>query len=284
MDHWDPALINPLAATRPVLLIDNAGVGRSTGEIPKTFKEWAQHYLDVVSALGIRQFDVLGFSMGGCVAQLVALNAPPRAVRSLILLGTTPSSGEGVVRADLGPFNRLKDAATDAEQREAFLTSFFEPSATSQAAGRAAWDRIIGSRADRVAHVPANGAKRQGVAFANFMNPKLAGDASYNRFDELRMPVLIANGKRIHPRLAAFTTHTPGPVSLMCNKLHKTGSNDLLLPTDNSILMWKMLSHLKAQLHLFPDAGHGFLFQYATELAKIINDFLDTPGAQDSKL
>ncbi|KAK3191153.1 hypothetical protein K4F52_002739 [Lecanicillium sp. MT-2017a] len=255
MDHWDPALINPLAATRPVLLIDNAGVGRSTGEIPKTFKEWAQHYLDVVSALGIRQFDVLGFSMGGCVAQLVALNAPPRAVRSLILLGTTPSSGEGVVRADLGPFNRLKDAATDAEQREAFLSSFFEPSATSQAAGRASWDRIIGSRADRVAHVPANGAKRQGVAFANFMNPKLAGDASYNRFDELRMPVLIANG-----------------------------SNDLLLPTDNSILMWKMLSHLKAQLHLFPDAGHGFLFQYATELAKIINDFLDTPGAQDSKL
>ncbi len=195
MDHWDPALINSLGVTRPVVLIDNAGVGRSTGEIPKSFKEWAQHYLNVLSALGIRQFDVLGFSMGGCVAQLVALNAPPRSVRSLILLGTTPSSGDGVVRADLGPFNRLKDAATDAEQREAFLNSFFEPSATSQAAGRAAWDRIAGSRPDRAAHVPADGAKRQGIAFAKFMDPKLARDASYDRFDELRIPVLIANGK-----------------------------------------------------------------------------------------
>lgn len=195
MDHWDPALLNPLAATRPVILIDNAGVGRSTGEIPKTFKEWAQHYINVVSALGIRQFDVLGFSMGGCVAQLVALNAPPRSVRSLILLGTTPSSGNGVVRADLGPFNMLKDAATDEEQQAAFLATFFETSATSQAAGRAAWDRIVAARKDRVSHVPADGARRQGIAFAKFMDPKMAADASYNRFDELSMPVLIANGK-----------------------------------------------------------------------------------------
>ncbi len=88
---------------------------------------------------------------------------------------------------------------------------------------------------------------------------------------------------RRYPEQISRLIH-PDNVLLMRNQLHESGSNDLLLPTDNSILMWKKLSHLKAQLHLFPDAGHGFLFQYATELAKIINDFLDGTSTQGSKL
>ena len=137
MDHWDPALINPLAEARPVLLIDNAGVGRSGGEVPKTFAGWAKHYIDVISSLGMRQVDVMGFSMGGCVAQLVALNAPEGMVRRLVLCGTTPSIGEGVTTAPLGPFNQLKAAATDHEQKLAFLSTFFTDSDRSQTAGDA---------------------------------------------------------------------------------------------------------------------------------------------------
>ena len=53
------------------------------------------------------------------------------------------------------------------------------------------------------------------------------------------------------------------------------GNDDLLLPTENSILMWKKLSKKNAQLHLYPDAGHAFLYQYADEFSKLINDFLD---------
>ncbi|PHH82551.1 hypothetical protein CDD83_3237 [Cordyceps sp. RAO-2017] len=245
MDHWDPALVNPLAARRPVVLIDNAGVGRSGGEVAKTFAGWARHYVDVIRALGIDQADLLGFSMGGCVAQMAALNAP-RLVRRLVLCGTIPSAGEGVTRAPLGPFNRLKAAATADEQRQAFLDAFFTRSARSQAAGRAAWARISAARPARSPSLGPEAAHRQAVAFAKFMDPRQAQDASFDRFAELGLPVLIANG-----------------------------SDDLLLPTENSIVMWRKLSHADAQLHLYPDAGHGFLYQYAGPFAALVNRFLD---------
>jgi len=196
MDRWDPALINPLAQKRPILLIDNAGVGRSTGQIPKFFTEWAKHYVDVITALGIKEVDVLGYSMGGAVAQLVALNAPKGLVRRLILVGTTPSTGKGVVAAPLGPFNKLKAASTDAEHKEAFLSSFFTSTEQGKAAGLAAWDRISKARGPNgTGFVPAEGSHRQAIAFAKFMDPKQARDASYGRFHELKLPVLIANGQ-----------------------------------------------------------------------------------------
>lgn len=194
MDHWDPALINPLAARRPVVLIDNSGVGRSQGEVAKTFTGWAKNYIDVIEALGIRRADVMGFSMGGCVAQMVALNAP-KLVRSLILCGTVPSTGEGVSRAPIGPFNQLKAAVTAEEHRKAFLDTFFHTSERSQAAGMAAWDRITTARSNRSDYVDAQNSHRQAISFAKFMDPKQANDASYDRFHELQLPVLIANGK-----------------------------------------------------------------------------------------
>ncbi|KAF4124755.1 alpha/beta hydrolase fold [Geosmithia morbida] len=247
MDDWDPALVDPLAQARPVLLIDNAGVGRSGGEVPKSLTTWAQHYVDVTSALGIQQVDVMGFSMGGCVAQLVALNAPRGMVRRLVLCGTTPSTGEGVTKAPLGPFNRLKAASTAAQHRNAFLDGFFTKSKRSRAAGIASWNRIADARQHRVAMTP-NAVHRQAVAFARFMDPNMPHEGTYDRFQELTLPVLVANG-----------------------------CDDLLLPTENSILMWKMLRHAGAHLHLYPDSGHGFLYQYAGHFAKLINDFLEQP-------
>ncbi|KAF5012708.1 hypothetical protein FDECE_1268 [Fusarium decemcellulare] len=254
MDHWDPALVNPIAAKRPVILIDNAGVGRSEGEVPKSYTKWAQYYIDVLKAIGVSKADVMGFSMGGCVAQLVALNAPDL-TRRLILCGTTPSTGEGVVTAPLGPFNQLKAAATEEEQKAAFIASMFNTSEASTAAGEAAWKRISEARGGRVKHVDPANSHRQAIAFAKFMDRKQAKDASYDRFDELRLPVLIANG-----------------------------SEDLLLPTENSILMWKKLRNANAQLHLYPNSGHGFLWQYAPEFAKLINDFLDNEPRLSSRL
>jgi pimeloyl-ACP methyl ester carboxylesterase len=195
MDHWDPALVNPLAAARPLLLIDNVGVGYSDGEVPKSIPAWAEHYLGVLNALGVQRVDVMGYSMGGCVAQLMALNGPQDLVRCLILCGTTPSSGEGVVAAPLGPFNQLKAATTMDEHREAFLANFFVATQRSQAAGRAAWDRQVRARPSRVDYVPAAASHRQAIAFAKFMDPKQADAGTYNRFHELQIPVLIANGE-----------------------------------------------------------------------------------------
>ncbi|KAK2597305.1 hypothetical protein QQS21_006079 [Conoideocrella luteorostrata] len=254
MDHWDPALINPLAARRPVVLIDNSGVGRSQGDVAKTFACWAKNYIDVIETLGIRRADVMGFSMGGCVAQVVALNAP-KLVRKLVLCGTSPSTGEDVRRAPLGPFNKLKAAVTAEEHRTAFLDTFFHSSDTSQAAGRAAWDRINNSRPNRSDYVGAQNSRKQAISFAKFMDPKQAKNASFDRFHELQIPVLIANG-----------------------------SNDLLLPTENSIVMWKKLRHANAQLHLYPDSGHGFLYQYADSFSTLINDFLDNDGGRAGRL
>lgn len=203
MDHWDPALINPLAARRPVILLDNAGVGSSGGEIPTTYAGWAQNVVDLVAALRLARVDLFGFSMGGCAAQMVALNAPPGLVRRLVLAGTSPSIGPGVkqyrTREELAAFAQLSAAGTDEEQRAGFLRWFFSATPRSQEAGARAWARIAGGRPGRArtGHVAAAGVKRQGIAFAKFMDPKQAGDASYERFGEIQIPVLIAGGKFI---------------------------------------------------------------------------------------
>jgi pimeloyl-ACP methyl ester carboxylesterase len=264
MDHWDPAFINPLAATRPILLLDSAGVGRSEGTIPTTMAGWAQIALDFFAALNLSQVDVLGFSMGGCAAQMIALNAPRGLVRRLVLAGTMPSVGEGTLRArDLGPFLMIRDAVTREEQKAGFLKSFFAPSERSQAAGDAAFERIYGARPDRTDYVAVKDAKRQGLAFMNFQDPEKAGEGSYDRLGELKMPLLIANGECLPTRRSR---------SVLIEML---GHDDLLLPTPNSILMFKIMQNANAQLHLYPDSGHGFLYQYAAQFSKLVNDFLD---------
>jgi pimeloyl-ACP methyl ester carboxylesterase len=90
IDFWDPLLINTLVSSRPVIVFDNAGVGRSTGEIPRTFQGRADDLIAFVKALGLEQIDLLGFSIGGCVVEIVALTAP-ELIRKLITAGNAPS-------------------------------------------------------------------------------------------------------------------------------------------------------------------------------------------------
>ncbi|KAH6604169.1 hypothetical protein Trco_007615 [Trichoderma cornu-damae] len=202
MDHWDPALVNALAAQRPVLLIDNAGVGRSEGEVPDTFAGWAAHYGAVIKELLGRgsKVDVLGYSMGGCVAQLMALNAPEQ-VRRLVLCATTPSTGDGVKPSpDGSAFRQLKAARSAEEERAAFEDgSFVRRSERSREAGKKAWERIANNRSDageevRCEPVPPGPAHKQALAFVRFMDSKNASEGSYARLRQLRLPVLIANG------------------------------------------------------------------------------------------
>jgi len=96
MDFWDPALLNALGAARPVIIFDQVGVGRSTGEIPTTFKEWADNLIVFTIALSIAEIDLLGFSMGGAAAQVVALTAP-KLIRRLILAATSTSVPDNTV-------------------------------------------------------------------------------------------------------------------------------------------------------------------------------------------
>ena len=137
MDNWDPALLNGIAKDCRVIIFDNAGVGFSTGEVPDNVADMAQHALDFLDALQLRQVDLLGFSLGGYIAQHMTLSRP-QLVRRLILAGTGPGKGEGT--QDLN--QTILDAASGPSSRNGLLRLFFEPTETSQAAGAAFLERL----------------------------------------------------------------------------------------------------------------------------------------------
>lgn len=133
MDHWDPAVTNGLAKNREVILFDNAGVFSSSGEVPTRIDEMGANAVAFIKALGLTKVDVLGFSIGGFVAQEIALQAPDLA-RRLVLVGTGPRGGEGM--ATLTPEAQEIFGAIDDEPNHLWLRVHFTKSANSQAAGR----------------------------------------------------------------------------------------------------------------------------------------------------
>ena len=244
-DHWDPELVNPIAAIRPVILVDNSGVGKSGGVIPDTYAAWADNIISFVKALNLPEIDLFGFSMGGFVAQMVALNAPTL-VRKLVLAGTGPSAGDGVEAGDSAATQRLAAASNEQEAHDAFLSTFYSLSERKQALGNHWWNRMTTARSNRSAYVGPEGTQVQIGAVVRWSNPEFATEGSYNRLHELQIPVLIANG-----------------------------DNDIIIPTNNSWVMFKRLVNADAHLHLFPDVGHGFLNEYAGQFSNLINVFLD---------
>src|SRR6266478_10236362 len=99
LDNWDPAVTDPLASGREVILFDNAGIGRSTGEVPKTMAEMAKHVFAFLDGLRLTDCDVLGFSLGGVLAQQMAQDRPS-IFRRMILVGTAPRGGEDVMHLE----------------------------------------------------------------------------------------------------------------------------------------------------------------------------------------
>ncbi|KUJ18303.1 alpha/beta-hydrolase [Mollisia scopiformis] len=250
MDWWDPALINALAKSRPIILMDNAGIGKSEGEIPTTLHGWAEHLIALVQALKVHQIDLLGFSMGGGAAQHVALAAPKGMVRRLIIAGSRTSKTPNTVIGPRKIFHQLAHAVTEEEFKEAFTVSFFNPSEHGRAAAKTVLDRIYVRKEDRAPHLSPGLAKRQTEAFTKFSVS--SPDNPYERIHELDMPVLIANG-----------------------------DNDLLIPTVNSFELAQLLPD--AHLHIYPNSGHGFLYQYAELFAKHVDLFLDETTGEDGE-
>src|SRR5882762_3512357 len=133
MDYWDPTVTDGLAGGREVILFDNAGVSSSSGEVPTTFEQMGANAVAFTRALGLSKADVLGFSIGGMVAQEIALQAPDL-VRKLILLGTGPRGGQGM-ESMTQVAGRLFGASYDPPEH-VWLAAQFSPSAAGQAAGR----------------------------------------------------------------------------------------------------------------------------------------------------
>jgi pimeloyl-ACP methyl ester carboxylesterase len=237
MDNWDPIHTNRLAQDRPVVLVDYRGVGRSSGETPDSMQGMGRDIIAFIRTLGAKQADIFGFSIGGMVAQQIALDAP-ELVRRLILVGTGPSGGEGM--AAFSPkvqeiFSRLKS-----KPAERALELFFSPSAASQAAGKAWIARILARQADREPDASPQVAAAQLAALAKW------GQVTGERYDSL---------KNIPHR------------TLVVN-----GHDDIMVPTVNSFILQQKLPD--ARLILFPDSGHGSHFQFAEEFAEAAARFL----------
>ena len=236
MDDWDPAVVDALAAERRVILFDNAGIGLSTGETPDSIKGMADRVAEFLRLLEFKHVDLLGFSLGGYVALTVTLDYPDL-VRRLVLAGTGPGGGEGIVPA--GPEIR-QVSGRPVLGLEEYLYLFFSPSEASQTAGRRYWERVNARGPEREPPVSEAAIKAQVAALVAWSQGK---GSAFPRLGEIKQPVLVANGH-----------------------------NDVMVPTINSFTMAQKIKN--ATLIVYPDSGHGFLFQYAGTFTQHVLDFL----------
>lgn len=225
MDHWDPAVTDGLAHDREVILFNNAGISSSSGEVPKSIEEMAANAAVFIRALGLTQVDVLGFSLGGLVAQELAL-AEPALVRRLILVGTGPRSGEGM--ASLTAEAQEIFGATYDEPDHLWLRVFFTPSQASQAAGHAYLKRFRQRTVDRDPDVSDKVGPAQIEALTKWGAPR---ENPFDYLKAIKQPTLVVNG-----------------------------DNDVIIYSVNSSILQRHLPY--AQLILYPDASHGSQYQY----------------------
>ncbi len=202
MDYWDPAVTDGLAQNREVILFNNAGVASSSGETPSSFDEMAANAIHFIKALGLSQVDVLGFSIGGMVAQEIAVQAPAL-VRRLILVGTGPRGADMAASQSAAIFS-----ATYENPEDVWLRVHFSPSEQSQAAGHAFLERKW-QRQDRDPEVSAQTAVAQREAVGKNVAPR---DGVMDYLKQLRLPTLIVQG-----------------------------SNDVIIPTSNSFTMQQLM-------------------------------------------
>jgi pimeloyl-ACP methyl ester carboxylesterase len=240
MDHWDPAVTDGFAATRPVILFDNAGVAGSGGETPDTMEAMADNAANFVDAFGVTTVDVLGHSIGGYIAQTLALRHP-KIVRRLILAGTGPRGGEPSKDPKVREWGDSTDPQTGESSLDAFLYLFFRPSPTSQAAGKAFWERrhLRKQDADRASTPQTMAAQRAAIVAWS----KVSGER-YAELDNIKQPTLVVNG-----------------------------SHDIMIPTINSFTLSQGIP--RAQLIIYPDSGHGALFQFPELFVAHGTTFLD---------
>jgi pimeloyl-ACP methyl ester carboxylesterase len=238
LDNYDPAITDALATGREVILTDNTGVGRSTGGAPETVAGMARDAASLIDALGLEQVDLFGFSMGGFVAQQIAVDRP-ELLRRLILVGTGPRGGDGMdqLAPDVAPlFGKVYEP-----QDLMWLPIFFSPSDGSQARGRRFLERIRARADDR--DVPVS----EATVAAHLAAAREWGAAAPGSFDYLR-------GIR-HPALVV------------------NGSNDIVVSTLNSYILQQNLPN--AELILFPDSNHGSHFQFTEQFNRYATDFVD---------
>ncbi len=210
MDYWDPAVTDGLARTREVILFDNAGVASSSGDVPASFPRMGANAIAFIRALGLSSVDVLGFSIGGMVAQEIARQAPELA-RKLILVGTGPRGADMSTSRSAEIFAGLYDPP-----EHLWLAVHFSPSPAGRAAGLAFLERKL-RRKDRDPEVSEGAAARQREAIGDYI---AGGEAVQDHLRDIRLPTLIVQG-----------------------------SNDVIIPTINSYVLQQKLPNAQLILY-----------------------------------
>jgi pimeloyl-ACP methyl ester carboxylesterase len=237
LDNWDPLLVDTIAERREVVLLDNTGVGLSSGLVPRTVTEMARDAISFCDALGLSELDVLGYSLGGMVAQELAL-LRPQLVRRLILAGTGPRGGGRLMHGWAPDVARV--ARADDNGPDDYLWLFFEHTDSSRKLGREYYARL-GTRTEN--RDKPNGTQVKEAQYDAIVEWGIPERSKLERLAGIRRPTLVANG-----------------------------DNDTMIPTVNSHIL---ADHLPdARVRIFPDAGHGFLFQWPVEFAAVVETFL----------
>ncbi len=234
MDDWDPAVIKGLTNYSPVVVFDNKGVGSSTGKTPNTISEMAQDAGAFIKTLGYPKVNLLGFSMGGFIAQEI-VETEPQIVNKLILVGTGPQGSEGL--SEVGA--KIQSIA-HLDPQEQFLQSLFAQSENSRKLGKEAFARITSKQQDRDLPLSQEAFVGELTAVLGWAKPDSVGFA---RATKVPTPVLIVNGK-----------------------------NDLLVPIVNPFRLYQAIPN--SYLILIPDAGHGVMFQYPELFVEVAENFL----------
>jgi pimeloyl-ACP methyl ester carboxylesterase len=234
MDSWDPAVINALAKTRPVIAFNNKGVGATNGVVADNIADMTKDAYAFITTLGHKKVDLLGFSMGGFVAQELAAQYP-ELVNKVILAGTTHQGGGNNLMKVLGEaFSRA-----NAPDPRDYL--FFSQSDAGKKAASEFLPRVYARQEGRDPESGKEIADAHGKALIVWTSTP---DSEFKTLKAINQPVLVV-----------------------------TGNNDTMLPTEGSIELYKQLKN--AQLVLYPDAGHGSIFQYHESFVNTANFFLN---------
>ncbi|WP_165211141.1 alpha/beta fold hydrolase [Streptococcus tangpeifui] len=235
MDNWDPKLIDLLTQKQHIILLDLPGVGASEGKVAPTIPGMAEQVIAIVKAMGYTSINLLGLSMGGMVAQEVVRLAP-NLVNRLVLVGTGHRGGVGIDKVTATTFRYMARAGLHRVDPKRYI--FYG----HDAKGKIEADKVL-SRLDSRDQAYTDKAMAVPSFLRQLKAIKRWGKAVEDDLTFISQPTLIANGDK-----------------------------DMMVPTENSYIMHKKIRN--SQLIIYPNAGHGSLFQYADQFAKDLEDFL----------
>jgi pimeloyl-ACP methyl ester carboxylesterase len=236
MDRWDPRVVDGIASKHRVIVFDNRGIGASEGATPRSVAAMARDAVAFIRALGFESVDLLGFSLGGFVSQVIA-QEEPQLVRRLILAGTGPAGGPGIDKVTSVTIKDMIKAGLTLKHPEYYL--FFTTTANGLKSASEFLKRLKERTEDR----------DKGVSITAFIS-QLKTITSWGRqapddLSSIKQPVLVANG-----------------------------DSDKMVPSSNSRDLAQRLPN--AELILYPDAGHGGIFQYHEAFVKKALEFLES--------